>query len=135
MNFGYIVTRFADDPIHFAFAIAILIIALALFIKIAGDPISYLASLLKHIAPFALKELRGDAGKAGIVNIIIVICVACLAFVVLVKPSITGLFNEESETNYIFSFIIFLLTIVSFLISLKLVADNEKFTKLYSKNK
>jgi len=135
MNFDYIIVKFCENPIPFALAIGICLISLAFFIKIAGNPVSYLTNLLKNLSPFALKELRGKAGKAGIINMIIVICVACLAFVVLLQPSITGLFQAETVNGYLFSLVIFLVTIATFLISLKLVADNEKFTKLYSKTK
>ena len=135
MNIGYVVTKFADDPIPFALSIGIFIISLAFFIKIAGNPVSYLTNLLKNLAPFALKELRGKSGKAGVINMTIVVCVGFLAFVVLLKPSITGLFQDKSVNSYVFSLVIFLVTIVTFLISLKLVSDNEKFSKLCSKTK
>ena len=104
MNFDYILKRIADDPISFAISFAILMVALALFIKLAGNPISYFVDLIKKIGPFAFKELRGKAGKAGVVNIIIVFCLTCLAFVILLKRrkqdnEITKAFNELKKAE------------------------------------
>ena len=133
MSFDYILVKFTNDPMSFAISISILIIALGLFIKLTGNPISFFVNLIKKIGPIAFKELRGKAGRAGVVNIIIVLCLTCLAFVILLKPSITGLFQTDSNANYLFSGVIFLLTVLAFLISLKIVSDNEKYLKLYSK--
>lgn len=135
MDCDYLLYKIADDPILFALAFGLLLIALGLFIKIAGNPVSFLANLLKEVAPFALKELRGKAGKAAIINLIIVLCVAGLALVILLKPSVIGLFQDESVNSYVFSFVVFIVSVVVFLVSLKLVSDNEKFLNLYSKTK
>ena len=114
--------KILEDPIKYAFAFLIVLIALGIFIRMVGNPVTYLIDKVFHLLPVIISEFKGKSGKAGIVNIIIVFSILLLAFLILFRPSILSVFT--SENNYkSFSLLIMIVAVVSFLVSLVLVIN------------
>ena len=127
-----ILNRIIAEPIHYAIAFLIFLIALTIFIRMAGNPVKYLTDKVFVLLPYVIKEFKGEAGKAGIVNIIIVFAVLLLAFLILYNPSI--LLDFTPGTNHKSSaLLILIVAAVSFLISLVVVAALDYSTRILKK--
>ena len=127
------VDKILADPIPYAVAFFIALMAVGIFLKIVGNPLTYLIDKLCNLLPLIMKELKGEGGKAGIVNIIIVFAILILALSVLLKPSILAFFSSNSDVKLSSLFIV-VVAAVTFLISLKLVANAEKSFRLLKKD-
>lgn len=125
--------KILEDPIKYAFAFLIVLIALGIFIRMVGNPVTYLIDKVFHLLPIIILEFKGKAGKAGIVNIIIVFSILLLAFLILFTPSILSVFTSENNHKS-FALLVMIVAVVSFLVSLMLVTNLEKSTRLLKKD-
>ncbi len=123
--------RFVENPFIFAISFAVMLLALAIFVKVIGNPLSTLTRALNTILPYILTELRGRAGIAGLVNLIIVLATLMLAVALIIRPSLVSLFSKAEVNILVHSFIVLLVAAVVFITSLKIVADQDGTKKLF----
>jgi hypothetical protein len=120
------------NPIEIAVAIGIILVCLGIFFKLAGNPFSVFINLILSLAPYALKEFRGDAGRTGKFNLIITSFLFLITILLILKPSMIAYIGVDSDYSNMCWFYLALLatTAMVFLISLKMVRDTETFKKL-----
>jgi len=130
-----IVNGFISSPINFSIAFFIILLGLALFFKIIGNPFNALSNLLKTLLPLLIKELKFEAGKAGIIDITIIFCLTLLSVIIFLKPDFLSIFSVSSSNSIIVPIILIFLDVITFIISLKLVADLERTIRLFKSEK
>ena len=125
---------FAQNPLEIAAAIAIILLAAAIFTKMAGPPFQEIIALIRSLAPFILKEISGKAGAAGIINVLIVAGTLILSLVVLLKPNLAAIYSNGESNEGWQSIAIVLVAIGCFLLSLIMVRDQQKVKQLNKKS-
>ena len=130
-----VVEAACQNPLDFACALAIIMltlsISLGIFIKLAGNPISYIIEVFSTMIPTILKELRGKAGPVGMINALLVLLSFLLALAFIIAPNLPGILGLGNKEGVLFSFLICLLTFAIFYASLRIVEDGETMKELY----
>lgn len=129
------IDKIFDNLLEFSFSISFLIFVIGVFFWMVGNPFAYIFNFIQSLIPSAIKEMRGGAGKAGVINIIIVAFTFILSLLFLIKPGFSSFWGLENTTNSIISFLVFIVCIIVFIISLRTVVEYDKMIGLFREPK
>jgi hypothetical protein len=130
-----VLDRVLESPLEFAIAFLLVVIALAIFARLIGSPIRVILERSSSLASNAINELRGNTGPVGIIDLLIVLFTFLLGVLVLIKPSLIGLFKDEGYQSKIAAVIVFLAAGAIFIYSLRMTAESDKIHRLLTRKK
>lgn len=130
----FILKNFFQAPIIHTGCLVVILLTIGVLIlfilKGIEDPLKIVIKYLGDYLSQAIKEISCKAGYAGIMDLIIVILMFILAFSVLNNSSIASALGIPDNKSPVYALIIFVITAVVFIASLKMSLEHEKFEKL-----
>lgn len=124
--------KILEAPIEFSIAVAIVLLALGVFFKLAGNPITFVIKRFEQMIPSSMKELGGEAGATGKINLIIVFLTFFLAFAFILQPNLASLISPD-VSGLVVALLVFFIAVVEFYASLRIVLESERMSRLFKR--
>jgi NADH:ubiquinone oxidoreductase subunit 2 (subunit N) len=115
-----------DSPLTYAFAFAIFLISIGVFIRLIGNPVVVIIQSCVSLVSQIVKEFTGERGRGGKANAIIVILTFVMSLVLLIKPTVASFIQPEDSASRFSGLVVFLGAIAVFIFSLRATLDAEK---------